>query len=78
MGDWLCGMSSEARFAATSYPSLEETRDATLVPGEHLWIAWAPTVRPDQPMISCRWCGIVRRADGANKPCRGKVRVTLR
>ena len=26
----------------------------------------------------CRNCGIVRRKDGQNKPCRGKVRVELR
>lgn len=26
----------------------------------------------------CSQCGIVRRADGQNKPCRGKVRVTAR
>lgn len=26
----------------------------------------------------CRECGIIRRKDGKNKPCKGKVRVTLR
>lgn len=26
----------------------------------------------------CRHCGIVRRQDGQNKPCRGKIRVSLR
>lgn len=26
----------------------------------------------------CRKCGIVRRRDDKNNPCRGKVRVTLR
>lgn len=26
----------------------------------------------------CSRCGIIRRSDGQNKPCRGRVRVTLR
>ena len=26
----------------------------------------------------CRACGIVKRRDGGNKPCRGTVRITLR
>lgn len=29
-------------------------------------------------LTCCKHCGIVRRADGLNKPCRGKVRVELR
>ena len=59
------------------YPTLEETRDAELVPGEHLWISWAPTSRPDKPMICCRWCGRVKAVRGG-KDCPGLVRVTLR
>lgn len=29
-------------------------------------------------LICCKKCGIVQRADGKNKPCRGPVRVGLR
>jgi hypothetical protein len=28
--------------------------------------------------IICSRCGIIRRRDGQNKPCRGRVRVELR
>ena len=42
-------------------------------PREHDWF------RPDFIAYDCcRACGIVRRADGKNKPCRGEVKVTLR
>lgn len=27
---------------------------------------------------SCKKCGIVERADRANRPCRGRVRITVR
>lgn len=27
---------------------------------------------------SCKDCGILRRPDGRNKPCRGKVKIELR
>ncbi len=27
---------------------------------------------------SCRNCGYLRKEDGSNKECRGKVRITLR
>lgn len=30
------------------------------------------------PLVTCQWCGAVRRADGGNSPCKGKVRVQLR
>lgn len=30
------------------------------------------------PLVTCRACGIVKRAVGKNKPCPGKVRVELR
>ncbi len=30
------------------------------------------------PLVTCKWCGAVRRNDGMNKPCEGKVRVVLR
>lgn len=26
----------------------------------------------------CRICGIVKRADGKNRPCKGPVKITLR
>lgn len=29
-------------------------------------------------LYCCKQCGIMRRKDGQNKPCRGKVRVELR
>lgn len=29
-------------------------------------------------LTCCKSCGIVKRADGRNKPCPGKVRVELR
>lgn len=72
------GLPATGTSAAPVYPSLEETRDAPLVEGEHLWIAWAPSSRPDKPMICCRWCGVVQRRDGRNNSCRGIVKVTLR
>jgi hypothetical protein len=37
----------------------------------HTWIKW-------HKMICCRDCGFIRRADDKNKPCRGKVGITLR
>ena len=39
--------------------------------GQHLWITHAN-------LICCQWCGIVKRRDGLNRPCKGVVRVTLR
>lgn len=29
-------------------------------------------------LVFCRYCLVVRRADGQNKPCKGKVRISLR
>lgn len=34
----------------------------------HHWLRW-------RNMICCRDCGIIRRADDQNKPCRGRVYV---
>lgn len=31
-----------------------------------------------RPLVTCRKCGIVKRADGKEKPCPGPVRVALR
>jgi hypothetical protein len=31
-----------------------------------------------KPLVTCQHCGIVKRADGENKPCPGSVRVELR
>ena len=42
--------------------------------GAHEWGRWAA----GQEWDSCRACGIVRRADDVNKPCRGPVQITLR
>lgn len=30
------------------------------------------------PLVTCKHCGIVKRQDGKNSPCKGKVRVVLR
>lgn len=38
---------------------------------EHEWFEW-------RGMTCCKKCGIVKRRDGKNKPCKGVVRVTLR
>ena len=37
----------------------------------HNWIKY-------HGLLSCKNCGIVKRRDGRNKPCPGKVRVELR
>lgn len=42
--------------------------------GEHDWF-----IHPKfRPLTVCKACGIVKRRDGGNSPCRGKVRVELR
>ena len=43
-------------------------------PAPHQWGRWTQ----GQEWDSCRACGIVRRADDQNKPCRGPVTVALR
>lgn len=48
-----------------------EVERLRVLDGEHDW-----TVR-DQ-MHACAKCGVVRRADGSNKPCRGVVRIGVR
>lgn len=30
------------------------------------------------PLVTCKLCGVVKRNDGKNSPCRGKVLVVLR
>lgn len=40
-------------------------------PGEHLWATYGKRE-------SCAFCGVVRRCDGENNPCRGIVRIGLR
>ena len=32
----------------------------------------------DRRVDACKWCGVVRRADDKNKPCKGVVEITLR
>lgn len=40
---------------------------------DHEWFDWE---RPDgRKLPCCRKCGMIRRADGQNKPCRGRVTV---
>lgn len=54
------------------------------VPGEHRWLTpddraalgWAALAK--DPWTTCRWCGAVRQSSGKNKPCRGRVGLTLR
>lgn len=38
---------------------------------EHEWWVW-------HGLTCCKKCGIVQRADGKNKPCKGIVKVELR
>lgn len=38
---------------------------------DHVWWIW-------QGIECCKVCGIVRRKDDKNKPCRGPVKITLR
>lgn len=40
-------------------------------PGEHCWFEF-------RDMDSCANCGVVRRRDDKNKPCKGIVTVGLR
>lgn len=45
--------------------------------------ATGPSMRHDFKMwmcgvVACRVCGIVKRRDGNNKPCRGPVEVAIR
>jgi hypothetical protein len=48
---------------------------------EHEWVKWD---RPlDQALESghiyyCQVCGMVKRADGKNNPCKGPIKVALR
>lgn len=57
----------------TERPSETEIAQA-LQAREHIWgIRLA-----DAPWHSCLLCGVVHRADGGNKPCRGKVGVSPR
>lgn len=53
-----------------------EINVSEMVAGEHRWFGMklAQGVVP-----ACRWCGVIRRRDGANKPCPGlRQRVALR
>jgi hypothetical protein len=45
--------------------------DDALAEHEHRWEGF-------HGLTACSTCGVIKRADGANKPCRGKVDVTLR
>lgn len=41
--------------------------------GEHAWFFFK-----DDTFHSCAKCGIIKRADGRNSPCKGMVKITLR
>jgi len=44
---------------------------------DHEWI-WFERPGPGAPIQCCRSCGVVKRRDGKNNPCRGPVRVAPR
>ena len=46
--------------------------------GEHDWLLREWSYSHGTQIQVCRKCGIVRRADDGNKPCRGKVKVEIR
>lgn len=46
--------------------------------GDHDWFGYAMVSPSGRTIECCRRCGIVRRADDANKPCRGFVTISLR
>lgn len=56
-----------------SPPSAEDI-GAALQAGNHLWGRWVA----DQQWDACYLCGVIQRADGQNKPCKGRVAVGLR
>ena len=41
----------------------------------HEWARWEFT---SMTLVCCNLCGIVRRRDDNNKPCKGKVKIGLR
>ncbi len=41
----------------------------------HEWAKWEFA---SMTLVCCNQCGIVRRRDDSNKPCKGKVRIGLR
>lgn len=43
---------------------------------EWAWVKWSNGTWADG--VSCRTCGVMRRSDGQNRPCRGKVEIVLR
>lgn len=47
---------------------------AVLEPGQHWWGKWIK----GRDWECCKWCGILRRADGNNKPCPGKAQIAPR
>ena len=42
----------------------------------HIWIKHR--MFKDKGWITCKKCGIIKKKDGKNKPCRGQVRITTR
>lgn len=52
---------------------MKKEYDSAGIPDEngHSWINY-------KDMICCKFCGIIRKKDGTNKPCPGKVKVTFR
>lgn len=59
------GSTDEPRDDAGKVPRVLDTSNG------HHWIEW-------RAFVCCRDCGIIRRADDRNKPCRGVVKVGLR
>lgn len=50
-------------------------KTTVLLAGADATHEWQPFM---DGLLACKLCGIVRRRDGKNKPCRGRVRVALR
>jgi len=42
------------------------------------WLREWSYSHPGSQIYVCRKCGVIRRADGENKPCKGIVRIGLR
>jgi len=51
--------------------SQSKFREVIGVSNGHEWINW-------DWIVCCRFCGIVRRADDQNAPCKGPARIALR
>ncbi len=60
--------------AAERFRQERESEDAQDTKGH----VWADRTIGKLSMTSCNRCGIIRRADGKNSPCKGDVKIALR